>query len=89
MKKLLVVVLALAFVASAAYAVDQAKKALEPVGTVLNSTGTTVNNAAEGTVETLDLNKNPIVTATETTKKVAEDSVKTVTFRKVEKKTSK
>ena len=86
MKKLLVVVLALAFVAGAAYAADEAKKALEPVSTVVVSTGDTVYNAAEGTVETLDLSKNPIVTAAETTKKVAEDSVKTVTFQKVEKK---
>ena len=89
MKKLFVVVLAIAFIASAAYAGDQAKKALEPVSTVVNSTGATVNNAAEGTVETLDLSKNPIVTAVETTGKAAEETVKTVTFQKVSKKTSK
>jgi len=86
MKKLLVVVLALAFVAGAAYAGEQAKKIAEPVTTVVESTGTTVANVAEGTVETLDLNKNPVVTAGKTTKNVVEDTAKTVTFQKVDKK---
>ena len=86
MKKLLVVVIALAFVAGAAYAADQAKKIAEPVSTVVTSTGTTVHNVAEGTAETLDLNKNPVVTVTKTTKNVVEDTAKTVTFQKVDKK---
>jgi len=86
MKKLLVVVLALAFVAGAAYAGDQAKKALEPVSTMVESTGQTVSNVAEGTVETLDVNKNPVVTVAKTTKNVVEDTAKTVTFQKVDKK---
>ena len=86
MKKLLVVLLALAFIAGAAYAGDQAKKVGEPVTTVVTSTGTTVHNVAEGTVETLDANKNPVVTVAKTTKNVVEDTAKTVTFQKVDKK---
>ena len=86
MKKLLVVVLALAFVAGAAYAADQAKKVAEPLTTVVTSTGTTVHNVAEGTVETLDVNKNPVITVAKTTKNVVEDTAKTVTFQKVDKK---
>ncbi len=86
MKKLLIVVLALAFVAGAAYAGDQAKKVGEPVTTVVESTGTTVSNVAEGTVETLDVNKNPVITVAKTTKNVVEDTAKTITFQKVDKK---
>ena len=118
MKKLLVVVLALALVAGVAYAGDQAKKVMEPVTTavtstgaavnnvaqgtvdpahqgkrvgepvvtVVKSTGNTVTNVAEGTIETLDVNKNPVVTVTKTTKNVVEDTAKTVTFQKVDKK---
>jgi len=86
MKKLLVVVLALAFVAGVAYAGNQAKKVGEPVTTVVESTGQTVSNVAEGTVETLDVNKNPIVTVAKTTKNVVTDTAQTVTFQKVDKK---
>lgn len=121
MKKILVVVLALAFVAGVAYAGDQAKKIAEPVTTAVTSTGAAVNNVAQGTidpahqgkrviepvetmakstgntvtnvaegvVETFDVNGNPIVTVAKTTKNVAEDSVKTVTFQKVDKKAKK
>ena len=88
MKKLLVVVVALAFIAGAAYAADQAKKVLEPVTTVVTSTGATVVNAADGTVKVLDPNGNPVVTAVNTTGKAAEDSVKTVTLQKVTTKTT-
>ena len=86
MKKLLVVVIALAFIAGVAYAADQAKKVGEPLTTVVTSTGTAVNNVATGTVETLDVNKNPVVTVTKTTKNAVEDTAKTVTFQKVAKK---
>ena len=86
MKKLLVVLMVLAFVAGAAYAGDQANKVLEPVKTVVTSTGTTVTNVAEGTVETLDVNKNPVITVAKTTKNVVEDTAKTATFQKVAKK---
>jgi len=51
MKKLLVVVLALAFIAGAAYAGDQTKKALEPVTTAVTSTGAAINNVAQGTID--------------------------------------
>lgn len=90
MKKLLVVVLALAFIAGAAYAGDQAKKALEPVTTMVNSTGQTVANAAQGTINTANVvEDNPVTTAVEATGKAAEDTIKTATFQKVDDKVAK
>lgn len=51
MKKLMVVVLALAFVAGVAYAGDQAKKVAEPMTNAVTSTGEAVNNVVQGTVD--------------------------------------
>ena len=91
MKKILVVLVAIAFVAGAAYAAEEALKAsVEPVKTVADSTVATVGNAGQGVVDTLNIEKNnPVTTAVESTAKVAEDSVKTVTFQKVEKTSAK
>jgi len=89
MKKLLMVVIALALVAGFAYAADQAKKVLEPVTTVVEDTGVVANTAAQGTIDTLNLNNNPITTAAEVTKTVVEETAKTVTFQKVDKKVTK
>jgi hypothetical protein len=87
MNKALIALIALMLIAGAAYAAaDSAKKIGEPVTTVVESAGTTVEGAAEGTIETLNLEKNnPITTAVNTTAKTAENTVKTATFQKVEK----
>jgi hypothetical protein len=91
MKKLMVVVIALAFIAGAAYAADDnVKKALEPVSTMVTSAGQTVVNAATGTVNTANVvEDNPVTTAVEVTGKAAEDTVKTATFQKVDDKAAK
>lgn len=90
MKKVLIAIMIVALAAGIVYAADQAKKVGEPVTTVATSTGTTVHNVAQGTVDTLNVSKNnPVVTAVETTGQAAEDSVKTATFQKVEKKAPK
>ena len=83
MNKAILVVIALMLVAGMAYAASD-----DPVTTMVKSTTSTVTTAAEGTVATLNVaENNPVTTAVETTGKVAEDSVKTVTFQKVEKST--
>lgn len=89
MKKIFMIALVLALAAGVAYAAEKAKDKYEPVSTVVSDTGEVVKTAAEGSVETLDLSKNPIVTATDTTVKVAEDSVKTVTLQKIDKTAGK
>lgn len=81
MGKAILVVVALMMVAGMACAAGD-----DPVTTVVKSTGNTVATAAEGTAATLNVaENNPVTTAVEATGKVAEDSVKTVTFQKVEK----
>ena len=81
MNKAIIVVIALMLVAGMAYAASD-----DPVTTVVKSTGNTLVTAADGTVATLDVaENNPVTTAIETTGKVAEDSIKTVTFQKVDK----
>lgn len=88
MKKLLVAVVAVVFAAGLVYAAEGAKKELEPVSTIVNDTGEVVKTAVEGTAATLDISKNnPVTTAVETTGKVAEDTVKTVTLQKIDKNT--
>jgi len=88
MKKLLVVAVALAFAAGLAYAAEGTKDKLEPISTVVNDTGEVVKTAVEGTAATLDISKNnPATTAAETTGKVVEGTVKTVTLQKIDKKT--
>jgi len=89
MKKIFMIALVLALAAGAVYAAEATKDKYAPVSTVVTDTGEVVKTAAEGTVETLDLNNNPIVTATETTVKVAEGTVKTATFQKIDKTTGK
>lgn len=91
MKKILIVLVAIAFVAGAAYAAEKVTKAVaEPVKTVAQSTVSTVGNAGQGVVDTLNIEKNnPVTTAVESTAKVAEDSVKTVTFQKVDQTSGK
>jgi len=86
MKKIFMIALVLALAAGAAYAVSMENDKYEPVSTVVSDTGEVVKTAAEGTVETLDLEKNPIVTVTDTTVKVAKNTVKTATFQKIDKK---
>ena len=89
MKKIFMAVLVLVLAAGTVYAVEAKKDKYAPVSTVVSDTGEVAKTAAEGTVETLDLNKNPIVTATNTTVKVAEGSVKTVTLQKIDKAAGK
>jgi len=84
MKKVLMIVMVLGFVAGIAYATEEAAKTSEPVSTVVSDAGKVVATAAEGTAATLDIvNNNPVDTAVETTGKVAEDSVKTITLQDV------
>lgn len=87
MKKLVLVVMALILAAGMAYAADQAKKVAEPVTTVVEDTGAVVETAAQGVVDTVNVkeNKNPVKTAVNSTAKVAEAGVKTVTLQKVKK----
>lgn len=81
MKKALLIVVGLMLVAGMAHAASD-----DPVTTVVKSTANTVATAGEGTAATLNVaENNPVTTAVEATGKVAEDSVKTVTFQKVEK----
>jgi hypothetical protein len=90
MKKLLLVVIALAFVAGIAYAGDQANKVGEPIKTAVTSTAQTVVNAAEGTINTANVvEDNPVTTAVEATSQAVQDTAKTATFQKVEKKAAK
>lgn len=86
MKKLLVVIMALAFAAGMAYAAEGKKAVMEPVTTIVDDTGATVETAAEGVVDTASINRNePVTTAVKSTVKVAEAGVKTVTLQKVDK----
>lgn len=98
MKKLLVVVIALAFVAGAAYAAVDANKVVgksvdkgaDSMKTMVTSAGQTVVNAAEGTVNTANVvENNPVTTAVQTTGQAAEETIKTATFQKVDKKAAK
>lgn len=85
MKKVLIVVMMMAFVAGVVYAADQAASGPEPVSKVVSDTGKVIATAAEGTAATLDIGKNnPVTTAVETTGKVAEGAVKTATFQEVD-----
>ena len=85
MKKALIVAMAIAFVAGAVYAAEEASKSLEPVSTLVSDTGKVITTAAEGTAETLDIGKNnPVTAAVETTGKVAEGSIKTATFQEID-----
>ncbi len=85
MKKLLILAMILGFVAGAVYAAEEAESGLEPISTVVSDTGKVIATAAEGTAATLDIGENnPVTTAVETTGKVAEESIKTVTLQEIE-----
>jgi hypothetical protein len=86
----LAIVIALAFIAGAAYAGDQANKIGEPVKTAVTSAAQTVVNAAEGTVNTANvIQDNPVTTAVDATGQAVMDTAKTATFQKVDKKAAK
>lgn len=90
MNKIVMVALALALASGIAYAADQAKKLGEPVTTVVEDTGAVAETAVQGTVDTLNVaENNPVTTAADTTVKVAEGTVKTATFQKVDRTTGK
>lgn len=79
MKKLIVVLLALAFVAGVAYAGDQAKKVMEPVSTAVESTGRAVNDVAQGTVDPAHQGERvvkPVKTVVESTGATVYDAAK-------------
>ena len=85
MKKLLAILIALTFVAGMAYASEGEKCSSNPVKTMVDDTGKVIKTTAEGVADTLDVPKNePITTAVKATGKVAEQSVKTVTFQKID-----
>ncbi|MDD5496188.1 MAG: hypothetical protein PHP46_03690 [Candidatus Omnitrophica bacterium] len=87
MKKLVVLVMALAFACGLAYAADSDEGRFEPVQTFAEDTGDVVQTAAQGVVDTVNVQKNnPVTTAAKATADVAEGTVKTATFQKIDKK---
>lgn len=93
MKKLAVVVLALAFVASMAYA-EEAQKANEPVGKVVEATGTVVgkvvsvittgsDKAAEGTVTVVDETGKTMMFPVDPTVKIVDATVNAITLNQL------
>ena len=90
MRKILVVVMALAFIAGMAYAAEGKKSITEPVSMTAENAGAVVETAAQGVADTVNVEKNnPVTTAVESTAKVAEAGAKTATLQKVGKTSGK